>query len=283
MKIIECPRDAMQGVETFIPTPSKIAYINQLLKVGFDEIDFGSFVSPRHVPQMRDTAEVVADLEWEGSRSKLLAIVANVRGAKEACSFDAISRIGYPMSISETFQKRNTNKSISDSLNELEQIGEIVAGSGKHLVVYISMGFGNPYGDPYDRDIVLQFTGILVAMGAAVVSLADTVGKATVDQVTDLFSALAREYPTVEIGAHLHSTPDTAAAKVETAYRAGCRRFDGALGGYGGCPMADDKLVGNVATETIVTVLEQNGVETGLDKGQLATALNMVPEIFPNR
>ncbi|HLT80464.1 MAG TPA: hydroxymethylglutaryl-CoA lyase [Cyclobacteriaceae bacterium] len=283
MKIIECPRDAMQGVETFIPTASKIEYINQLLKVGFDEIDFGSFVSPRHVPQMRDTAEVVAGLEWQASRSKLLAIVANVRGAKDACAFDAISRIGYPMSISETFQKRNTNKTISDSLNELEQIGEVVAAAGKHLVVYISMGFGNPYGDPYDRDIVLQFTGILAAMGAAVVSLADTVGKADADQVTDLFSALARDYPTVEIGAHLHSTPDTAAAKVEAAYRAGCRRFDGALGGYGGCPMADDKLVGNVATETIVAVLEQNGVETGLDKRHFATAMQMVPEIFPNR
>lgn len=273
----------MQGVETFIPTASKIEYINQLLKVGFDEIDFGSFVSPRHVPQMRDTAEVVAGLEWQASRSKLLAIVANVRGAKDACAFDAISRIGYPMSISETFQKRNTNKTISDSLNELEQIGEVVAAAGKHLVVYISMGFGNPYGDPYDRDIVLQFTGILAAMGAAVVSLADTVGKADADQVTDLFSALAHDYPTVEIGAHLHSTPGTAAAKVEAAYRAGCRRFDGALGGYGGCPMADDKLVGNVATETIVAVLEQNGVETGLDKCHFATAMQMVPEIFPNR
>ncbi|MDV3310588.1 MAG: hydroxymethylglutaryl-CoA lyase [Cyclobacteriaceae bacterium] len=283
MKIIECPRDAMQGVETFIPTASKIAYINQLLKVGFAEIDFGSFVSPRHVPQMRDTAEVVAGLEWQASRSKLLAIVANLRGAKEACAFEAISRIGYPMSISETFQKRNTNKSISDSLNELEQIGEVVAASGKDLVVYISMGFGNPYGDPYDRDIVLQFTGILVAMGAAVVSLADTVGKADEKQVTDLFSALARDYPTVEIGAHLHSKPSTAAAKVEAAFRAGCKRFDGALMGYGGCPMADDKLVGNVATETIISVLEQNGVETGLDKGQLATALLMVPEIFPKR
>jgi hydroxymethylglutaryl-CoA lyase len=283
MKIIECPRDAMQGIDTFIPTASKIAYINQLLKVGFDEIDFGSFVSPKHVPQMRDTAEVIAGLEWEQSRSKLLAIVANVRGAKEACAFEAVSRIGYPMSISETFQKRNTNKTISESLNELDQIGEIVSGKGKSLVVYISMGFGNPYGDPYDRDIVLQFTGILVAMGAAVVSLADTVGKADVEQVTDLFTALTREYPDVEIGAHLHSTPDTAASKIEAAYRAGCRRFDGALMGYGGCPMAEDKLVGNVATETIISVLEQNGEETGLDKVQLAASLRMVPEIFPNR
>ncbi|MFO7257484.1 MAG: hydroxymethylglutaryl-CoA lyase [Bacteroidota bacterium] len=283
MKIIECPRDAMQGIESFIPTASKIAYINQLLKVGFDEIDFGSFVSPKHVPQMRDTAEVVSGLNWKQSRSKLLAIVANVRGAKDACAFDAISRIGYPMSISETFQKRNTNKSISDSLNELDQIGEIAAANGKDLVVYISMGFGNPYGDPYDSDIVLQFTGILVAMGAAVVSLADTVGKADVEQVTDLFAAISREYPNVEIGAHLHSTPHTAAAKVEAAYRAGCRRFDGALMGYGGCPMAEDKLVGNVATETIIAVLEQHGEETGLDKEQLATALRMVPEIFPNR
>ena len=282
MKIVECPRDAMQGFETFIPAPSKIAYINQLLKVGFDEIDFGSFVSPRHVPQMRATAEVIAGLEWQQSKSKLLAIVANARGAKDASAFDAVSILGYPMSISETFQKRNTNKSITESLNELEKIAAIAAGKNKKLVVYISMGFGNPYGDPYEQEIVLQFAGILVALGADVVSLADTLGVADAAQVYDLFTALSSAYPDLEIGAHLHSTPETAAAKVEAAFRAGCRRFDGALKGYGGCPMADDKLVGNVATETIVSVLEKGGVETGLDKRELSKALGMVSEIFPN-
>lgn len=282
MKIIECPRDAMQGFETFIPTPSKIAYINQLLKVGFDEIDFGSFVSPRHVPQMRDTAEVIAGLEWQQSKSKLLAIVANARGAKDASTFDGVSILGYPMSISETFQKRNTNKSITESLNELEEIAGIATGKNKKLVVYISMGFGNPYGDPYEQEIVLQFAGIMIALGADVVSLADTVGIADTAQVYDLFTALSGAYPDLEIGAHLHSTPEGARAKVEAAFRAGCRRFDGALKGYGGCPMADDELVGNVATETILSVLETGGVETEVDKAELSNALGMVSEIFPN-
>ena len=281
MKIVECPRDAMQGFMEFIPTPSKIAYNNQLLKVGFAEIDFGSFVSPQHVPQMRDTAQVLAELEWRQSKSRLLAIVANLRGAKDASTFDAVSSLGYPMSISETFQKRNTNKSITESLNELEEISGIARERDKKLVVYISMGFGNPYGDPYEKDIVLQFAGILIALGADVVSLADTVGVADTPQVYDLFTALSSTYPDLEIGAHLHSTPETAAAKVEAAFRAGCRRFDGALKGYGGCPMADDELVGNVATETILSVLEANGVEPGLNKEELSKALGMVSEIFP--
>lgn len=272
----------MQGIEEFIPTPFKIAYINQLLQVGFDEIDFGSFVSPRHVPQMRDTAEVVAGLAWKQSKSKLLAIVANTRGANDACAFEAVSVIGYPMSISETFQKRNTNKSITDSLNELEEIAAIASTKNKKLVTYISMGFGNPYGDPYATDIVLQFAGILTALGAEVVSLADTVGVASTPQVYDLFRALTEAYPNLEVGAHLHATPQSAAEKVEAAYRAGCRRFDGALKGYGGCPMADDELVGNVATETIISVLQRAGVEPGLDMTALSKALEMVPEIFPN-
>lgn len=283
MKVIECPRDAMQGVETFIPTPSKISYINQLLKVGFEEIDFGSFVSPRHVPQMRDTAEVIAALEWEASPSRLLAIIANARGARDACAFDGVSILGYPLSISETFQKRNTNKSIIDSLNELEEIAGIAAAKKKKMVVYISMAFGNPYGDPYEKEIVLQFAGILVALGIEVISLADTVGIADEAQVHDLFTAVSTTYPNLEVGAHLHSTPQTSGAKVAAAYRAGCRRVDGALNGYGGCPMADDKLVGNVATETIISVLEDHGLETGLDKAELSKALAMASEIFPKR
>lgn len=272
----------MQGIKTFIPTASKVAYINQLLRVGFDEIDFGSFVSPRHVPQMRDTAEVVAGLEWEQSRSRLLAIVANARGARDACAFEAVSILGYPMSISETFQKRNTNKSITDSLNELEEIAGIASAKNKKLVAYISMGFGNPYGDPYETEIVLQFAGILSALGAQVVSLADTVGVAGTAAVYDLFKALTDAYPAMEIGAHLHTTPQSAREKVEAAYQAGCRRFDGALKGYGGCPMADDKLTGNVATETIISVLEAAGVDPGLHTAALSKALQMVPEIFPN-
>ena len=282
MKIIECPRDAMQGLEAFIPTTTKVAYINQLLNVGFDEIDFGSFVSPRHVPQMRDTAEVIQSLNWQASKSALLAIVANLRGAREACSFEAISKVGYPMSISETFQKRNTNKSISESLSELEQLADLTHKSGKKVVAYISMGFGNPYGDPYEKDIVLQFADILVALGADVVSLADTVGISEAGQVTDLFMALSKQFPALEVGAHLHSTPQTAAGKIEAAYRAGCRRFDGALKGFGGCPMADNKLVGNVATETILAVLDTAGVKTGIDPVALSKALEMVAKIFPN-
>jgi hydroxymethylglutaryl-CoA lyase len=283
MKIIECPRDAMQGFETFIPTARKIAYMNQLLKVGFDEIDFGSFVSPRHIPQLRDTAEVLGKLNWKNSKSKLLVIVANLRGASEACAFEAVSRLGFPMSISETFQKKNTNKSISESLSELEQIINLANKSGKKTVAYISMGFGNPYGDPYEEDLVLQFTEILIALGADIISLADTIGASDAAQVSHLFTALHRSYPDLEIGAHLHTTPQTAFEKINAAYRAGCRRFDGALKGFGGCPMADNELVGNVATETILAVLESEGVQTGIDNNELSKALDMVTEIFPNR
>lgn len=282
MKIIECPRDAMQGIETFIPTVRKTEYINQLLKVGFDEIDFGSFVSQRHVPQMKDTAEVLEGLNWRQSKSKLLAIVANLRGAKEACTYEAISSVGYPMSISETFQKRNTNKSISESLSELEQIIEYGSSSGKQIVAYISMGFGNPYGDPYNEDLVMQFADILFTMGANVISLADTVGTADAKQVAGLFSAISIQFQGREIGVHLHSAPHTASDKIGAACRAGCTRFDGALKGLGGCPMAGDDLVGNIATETILAVLKAEGVPAEIDSKALTTALQMVTEIFPN-
>lgn len=281
MKIIECPRDAMQGLEQFIPTEHKVRYINQLLKVGFDTIDFGSFVSPKAIPQMRDTAEVLAQLEWENSRSKLLAIVANTRGAEDASHFEAITYLGFPLSISETFQQRNTNRSIAEALNTLDEIQNICERSGKELVTYISMGFGNPYGDPYDVEVVGTFVNILNTMGCKIISLADTIGVSTPDNITYLFSSLSKLYPTLELGVHLHSTPATAAEKIEAAYHAGCKRFDGAIRGYGGCPMAKDDLVGNLATEGILVFLEQQPVRIDLDKAAFAKALQLADEIFP--
>ena len=281
MKIIECPRDAMQGLNGFIPTTRKIDYLNQLLEVGFDTIDFGSFVSPKAIPQMRDTSEVVKHLEWKTSQSGLLAIIANVRGAQEASAFEGIRYLGFPMSISETFQKRNTNKSIPEALNELEQIGEICRESGKKLVTYISMGFGNPYGDPYDVDIVDQFVGLLITLNCKIISLADTVGAAESQQIFSLFDRLSTRYPGVELGAHLHATPDTAQSKIKAAFEAGCKRFDGALKGFGGCPMARNELVGNVATELIIEFLQEQRVQTTIDQKKLGDALKMAAEIFP--
>jgi hydroxymethylglutaryl-CoA lyase len=281
MKIIECPRDAMQGLSGFIPTEDKIRYINQLLKVGFDTIDFGSFVSPKAIPQLRDTAEVLDKLEWEGSRSKLLAIVANTRGAEEASGHKGIVYLGFPLSLSETFQVRNTNKSIAEALNTLGEIQDICQKRNKKLVTYISMGFGNPYGDPYHPDLVGQFVDILVTLGSSVISLADTVGTASPGQISSLFAALTRQYPAIGLGAHLHSNPMTATQKIAAAFEAGCRRFDGAIKGFGGCPMANDDLVGNLPTETILTYLESNGVETAIDRQAFATALQLADEIFP--
>ncbi|SKC59899.1 hydroxymethylglutaryl-CoA lyase [Ohtaekwangia koreensis] len=281
MKIIECPRDAMQGLEQFIPTTQKVRYINQLLKIGFDTIDFGSFVSPKAIPQLRDTAEVLEQLEWEKSISKLLAIVANTRGAEDASHFDAITYLGFPLSISETFQKRNTNKSITEALNTIHEIQNICVRSNKKLVTYISMGFGNPYGDPYDKDVVGEFVGILHTLGCEIISLADTIGVSTPENIRYLFTSLSTVYPALELGVHLHSTPVTALEKIEAAYQAGCKRFDGAIKGYGGCPMAKDDLTGNLATETVLFYLEQNNVHTGLNAEAFAEALLMADEIFP--
>ncbi len=281
MKIIECPRDAMQGLEQFIPTEHKVRYINQLLKVGFDTIDFGSFVSPKAIPQMRDTAQVLEQLEWKKSKSKLLAIVANTRGAEDASRFEAITYLGFPLSISETFQQRNTNKSIAEALSTLDEIQNVCARSHKKLVTYISMGFGNPYNDPYDVEVVGKFVNILNTMGCEIISLADTIGVSTPENIDYLFTSLSRLYPALELGVHLHSTPATALEKIEAAYRAGCKRFDGAIRGYGGCPMAKDDLVGNLATETVLFFLEQQGAHTGLDKEAFADALRLADEIFP--
>lgn len=281
MQIIECPRDAMQGLSAFIPTEDKVRYINQLLRVGFDTLDFGSFVSPKAIPQMRDTAEVLQRLDLKGSRSKLLAIVANVRGAEDAAAYPAIRYLGFPLSISETFQQRNTNKSIAEAMNTLREIRAITQATGKQLVTYISMGFGNPYGDAYSPALVTTFVDELMAMGSEVISLADTVGVATPAQITELFTSLSRAFPGAALGVHLHATPQQTRDKIQAAYDAGCQRFDGAIRGFGGCPMAKDDLVGNMATEQIVAFLEQQGADTGLDKLAFAEALRLADEIFP--
>lgn len=281
MKIIECPRDAMQGLAGFIPTEKKITYIDALLKVGFDTIDFGSFVSAKAIPQLRDTAEVLEKISWQGSTSKLLAIVANTRGAEEASRYPGITYLGFPLSISETFQQRNTNKSIAEALNTVEEIKNICGRSGKKLVTYISMGFGNPYGDPYDVTLVGQFVDILVTLGSDVVSLADTIGVSTPENIRYLFTNLAKQFPKTEVGVHLHSTPQTAKEKIRAAYEAGCRRFDGAIRGYGGCPMAKDELVGNIATETIFAYLDEQNVTFSADRKAFAEAQALADAIFP--
>lgn len=281
MKIIECPRDAMQGLDVFIPTEAKIRYINKLLKVGFDTIDFGSFVSPKAIPQLRDTAQVLEQLAWRESSSKLLAIVANTRGAEEATHFEAISYVGFPLSISETFQQRNTNKSIAEALNTLQEIQAICTKSGKQLVTYISMGFGNPYGDPYDVAIVARFVALLDTLGCGIISLSDTVGVASGDDIQYLFTSLSKQYPHIEFGAHLHATAGNVVEKMSAAFKAGCRRFDGALKGFGGCPMADDELVGNLPTETIVAYLKGQGVTFDFDDQAFVESLQLADEIFP--
>jgi hydroxymethylglutaryl-CoA lyase len=282
IKLIECPRDAMQGMEGFIPTAQKVRYINQLLRVGFDTIDFGSFVSAKAIPQMRDTVGVLEQLAWQESRSKLLAIVANKRGADEASLHEGITYLGFPLSISETFQQRNTNKTIAEALNTVAEIQELCVQRNKQQVVYISMGFGNPYGDPYNTEVVGQFVDILATLGVTIVSLADTIGVANPENITHLFSNLTRSYPSIEIGAHLHSNPATARGKIEAAWKAGCRRFDGAIKGFGGCPMANDELVGNIATELIIGFLDSVNEAPNLNREALAEAMRISAEIFPN-
>ncbi|MFT3704618.1 MAG: hydroxymethylglutaryl-CoA lyase [Agriterribacter sp.] len=252
IKIIECPRDAMQGWPHFIPTNSKIEYINSLLQVGFDTIDFGSFVSPKAIPQMADTHEVIKQLNLADTATKLLAIIANERGAKEAAAYDIITYLGFPFSISETFQQRNTNSSIAESLERVKTIQEICIQCNKQLVIYISMGFGNPYGDPYNDDIAFEWISKMVELDVKIISLADTVGLATPERVFSMTNYVIKTFPNIETGVHLHSTPIARALKIDAAYKAGCRRFDGALMGIGGCPMANDELVGNMDTEQMI-------------------------------
>ncbi len=280
VKIIECPRDAMQGIRQFIPTLDKVRYINALLKVGFDTVDFGSFVSPKAIPQMRDTAEVLDKLELSETKSKLLAIVANVRGAKDASQFPEIDYLGYPFSISENFQMRNTGKTIDESLVTLEQIMEIASNRGKQVVAYLSMGFGNPYGDPWDVDIVAEWTQTLSELGVSIISLSDTIGVASAETISYLFSNLIPRYPGIEFGAHMHTHPARWHEKVDAAYKSGCRRFDGALKGFGGCPMAKDELTGNMPTEKLLSYFTAAKVSTGINSLRFETAYNEALRIF---
>lgn len=280
VKIIECPRDAMQGIKTFIPTAEKVSYLNQLLQVGFDTIDFGSFVSPKAIPQMKDTAEVLSGLDLASSRSKLLAIVANSRGAEDAVAFEAIDYLGYPFSISETFQLRNTNATIEASLERVKAIQEICFHHKKELVVYISMGFGNPYGDPWNVEIVKRWADKLIEMGIRIIQLSDTIGVATPQSIRYLFGNLIPAYPDIEIGAHLHTTPNKWEEKVQAAHDHGCLRFDGAMMGYGGCPMAKDDLTGNMPTEHIVRYFQEKQVPMGIDEKAFGKALQSAQQLF---
>jgi len=277
MKIIECPRDAMQGISAFIPTDIKGAYINQLLKVGFDTIDFGSFVSPKAIPQLKDTAQVLAQLDLENTNSKLLTIIANTRGATDACSFEEINYLGFPLSVSEQFQQRNTNKSIDESLKSVEEIQNLSVKNNKELVVYLSMAFGNPYGENYHPDIVAELTEKLYQLEIGIVALSDTIGVSNPTNIAPLFSTLIQEYPTIEFGAHLHTNADKWEEKVESAYQNGCRRFDAALKGYGGCPMAKDDLVGNMPTEKLITYFTE---DLGLNPLELEKSLDLSTSVF---
>lgn len=280
IKIIECPRDAMQGIKPFIPTDRKITYIQSLLRVGFDTIDFGSFVSPKAIPQMQDTAEVLAGLDLSKTTSKLLAIIANTQGAVSASQHKEIQYLGFPFSISENFQMRNTHKTIAESLVTLQEILDIANHSNKEVVAYLSMGFGNPYGDPWNVEIVGEWTEKLSDMGVRILSLSDTIGSSTPDVITYLFSNLIPKYPNIEFGAHLHTTPDKWHEKIDAAYKAGCRRFDGAIQGFGGCPMAKDDLTGNMPTERLLSYFTAQKESTSTSPMSFESAYNEASKLF---
>lgn len=280
VKIIECPRDAMQGIKTFIPTAKKVTYIQSLLRVGFDTIDFGSFVSSKAIPQMQDTAEVLAQLDLSQTRSKLLAIIANTQGAEAACSFSEIQYLGFPFSISENFQMRNTHKTIAQSLLSLEEILNLADAKNKQVVAYLSMGFGNPYGDPWNTEIVGKWTEKLAAMGVTILSLSDTIGSSTPEMISYLFSNLIPAYPEIEFGAHLHTTPDSWFEKIDAAYKSGCLRFDGAIQGFGGCPMATNHLTGNMPTEKLLSYFTTQKTNTNLSPMSFESAYNEASKVF---
>ena len=280
IKIIECPRDAMQGIKSFIPTDEKVAYIQSLLRVGFDTIDFGSFVSPKAIPQMVDTAEVLAKLDLSQTQSKLLAIIANTKGAELASVHNEIQYLGYPFSISENFQMRNTHKTIAESLVTLDEILNIASKTNKEVVAYLSMGFGNPYGDPWNVEIVGDWTERLTKMGVKILSLSDTVGSSTPEVIEYLFSNLIPHYPQIEFGAHLHTTPDKWFEKVNAAYKGGCLRFDGAIQGFGGCPMAKDDLTGNMPTEKLLSYFTAEKVSTNASPMSFESCYNEATKLF---
>lgn len=282
LKLIECPRDAMQGIKTFIPTAMKVKYIQSLLKCGFDTIDVGSFVSPKAIPQMADSAEVINCLDLSETQSKLLTIVANKRGAQDAVKFSQVDYLGYPFSISENFQMRNTHKTIADSVVLLQEILELAHQHNKKVVAYLSMGFGNPYGDPWNVEIVGEWTAKLYQMGVEIISLSDTVGSSTPEVIQHLFSNLIPLYPKVEFGAHLHTTKSTWHEKIHAAYTSGCRRFDGAIQGFGGCPMAKDSLTGNMPMEKIISYLNTQKVANNIRMGSFEAAYNKASDIFNN-
>ena len=280
VKLIECPRDAMQGIKDWIPTHKKVEYIQSLLACGFDTIDFGSFVSPKAIPQMVDTTKVLSGLDLSSTTTKLLAIVANVRGAQAAVAHPEITYLGYPFSISENFQMRNTHKTIAQSIATLSEILALAAASNKQVVTYLSMGFGNPYGDPWNVDIVGQWAQKLSQMGVTILSLSDTVGTSTPESISYLFSNLIPKYPNIEFGAHLHTTPSAWHEKVDAAYKAGCRRFDGAIQGFGGCPMAKDELTGNMPTEKMLSYFTSQKAKTNIRTMSFESAHNTASDLF---
>lgn len=282
VKIIECPRDAMQGLAEFIPTETKIQYLNQLLKVGFHSLDFGSFVSPKAIPQLADTAKVLKDLDLSSTKSSLLAIIANARGARDATSFEQIKYLGYPFSVSESFQQRNTNATIEESLGRVEEIQNLCVKSDKEMVLYLSMAFGNPYGDDYHEDIVSKWIDRLSQMGIKIFALSDTIGVSKRPIIERLFKTVISDFSNLEIGAHFHSRPDEWKEKVQAAFDNGCRRFDGAIAGYGGCPMADDELTGNMPTERLIEYFSKDeNLDLGLKLDEFKQSQQMASSIFP--
>ncbi|MBL4624256.1 MAG: hydroxymethylglutaryl-CoA lyase [Flavobacteriales bacterium] len=281
IKIVECPRDAMQGIHEFIPTETKTEYINSLLKAGFDTIDFGSFVSPKAIPQLVDTANVLAALNLVESNSKLLAIVANKLGAEDACNFEEIDYLGFPFSISETFQQRNTNSSIEESLRRVEHIQSLCLQHNKTMVVYISMAFGNPYGDKWNPEVAIKWTTKLVKdLDIEVIALADTTGVSNPENISELFGSIIPEFPSIEIGAHLHTTPETWEEKVDAAVKSGCTRFDSAIKGFGGCPMAADDLTGNMPTENLLSYFDKNSQNTGINNEAFEDSMQIADRLF---
>jgi hydroxymethylglutaryl-CoA lyase len=281
LQLVECPRDAMQGIHPFIPTEKKIDYLNALLRVGFDTLDFGSFVSPKAIPQMRDTHEVIKALDVSQTKTKLLAIVANLRGGEEAFSYSQIDAVGFPFSISETFQLRNTNKTIAESFEHVKQLQALATAKNRELIIYISMGFGNPYGEAWNAEIVEEWTDKMAAIGIKTISLSDTIGTSNPESISYIFKNLIPRYPEVVFGAHLHTTARTWREKIDAAYNAGCRRFDGAIKGYGGCPLAQDALCGNMPTENLLSFAADKKLHTGINTLAFESAYNQAIRTFP--